>query len=50
VDKMNDEQAKNILDAIIDYWWQKVLDKMASPPYPEFDVALEEFKQEILND
>jgi len=47
---MNDEQAKKILEVMIAYWWSKVLDKMASPPYPEFEEALEEFKQEILND
>jgi len=47
---MNDEQAKKILEVMIDYWWSKVLDKMASPPYPEFEEALEEFKQEIIND
>jgi len=47
---MIDEQTKKILEAVTNYWWQKVLDKMTSPPYPEFEEALEELKQEILNE
>lgn len=46
---MNDAQCKAILDAIIDCWWQKILDKMLSEN-KDFDEALEEVKQEILND
>ena len=47
---MNDEQVKKMLDDVSDYWWRKVLDKMTSPPYPKFEEALEELKQEILNE
>jgi len=46
---MTNEDCKKILDAIIDMWWQKVLDKMVVEN-KDFDTALEEVKQEMLND
>lgn len=46
----NEEECKKILDAVIDYWYDKILNKMATSPFPSFDEALEKVKQEMLND
>lgn len=45
---MNDDEAKMIMEAIIDFWWRKVLDKMATEN-KDFEIALEEVKQEMLD-
>lgn len=47
---MTEDECKKILDAIIDMWYQKLLNKMASNPFPSFEEALEEIKKEMLND
>lgn len=44
---MDEEQKEKILDALIDFWYCKVLDKMATTPYPDFDEALEQVKKEM---
>lgn len=47
---MNEEEAKKIIDMLVDYWYNKILNKMASSPFPDFDEALEELKKEISNE
>lgn len=47
---MTEDEAKVIMNAMIDYWYSKILDKIANPPYPDFSEALQEFVQELEND
>lgn len=37
---MNEEEAKKIMEMLIDYNYNKILEIMASPPYLDFDEAL----------
>lgn len=43
-------EAKKIVEMIIDYWYDRILNKMATAPFPNFDEALEEVRQEIVKD
>lgn len=49
-ERMNEEEAKKIIDALVEYWYDKVLNKMAVAPFPNFDEALEEVKQEMIEE